>query len=328
MIKSIRINLLLFIMLYSTGYAQDLPAIAVIDFNARGIPEYEASIISEKFRGQLVKSGLFNIMERSQMKNILKEQGFQQSGAVCTDASCAVQVGQLLSVEKMIAGSVGKIGRMYILNVKLIDVETGKIVLTSDEQIKGEIEDVFNIAVPKVASKIIHEITLRKIGIGYINVTSQPQGATVTVDSIRSGTTPVTKIETKTGQHKISVYLNHYTDQHRTVIVGAGKTANVHFRLSPTELYLSMKKKETAKKMSGFIKTARLISAGIGVIGLGGATYFHFDSNRKYDKYYSEKDPEKAPALWEEFNTAENNRNIMAGAGIMGVLGLGVTYAF
>ena len=50
------------------------------------------------------------------MNDILKEQGFQQTG--CTDASCAVQAGQLLNVKYMIIGSVDRVGNIYSITLK------------------------------------------------------------------------------------------------------------------------------------------------------------------------------------------------------------------
>ena len=59
------------------------------------------------------------------MDRILVEQSFQSSG--CTDSECAVKMGKLLNVQKMIIGSLTKFGNYYYISASVIDVETGKI---------------------------------------------------------------------------------------------------------------------------------------------------------------------------------------------------------
>jgi hypothetical protein len=84
------------------------------------------------------------VMERSQMQEILKEQGFQQSG-VCTDEGCMVEMGKLLGVQQLVGGSIGKLGSMYLVNLRCIDVKTAKIVAVVSEDVKGGIEEVVGV---------------------------------------------------------------------------------------------------------------------------------------------------------------------------------------
>ena len=91
------------------------------------------------------------------MADILKEQGFQQSGA-CTDEGCLVEMGQLLGVEQMVSGSLGKLGRIWVVNMRVIDVQTGKIIMVVSEEYTGGLEELVgnirNIALMLVGIKI------------------------------------------------------------------------------------------------------------------------------------------------------------------------------
>ena len=99
---------------------------AVLDLETReGISQGVVSTISDYLRTQLVNTNKFIIVTRENMEQILKEQKFQMSG--CTSQECIVQVGQLLGVRKMFTGSIGKVGTTYVVNLKIIDVQTGKI---------------------------------------------------------------------------------------------------------------------------------------------------------------------------------------------------------
>ena len=63
--------------------------IAVNSLASSGISADEAGSLTNTLRSELGKTGKYSVMERSQMEEVLKEQGFQQSGA-CVEATCAI----------------------------------------------------------------------------------------------------------------------------------------------------------------------------------------------------------------------------------------------
>lgn len=97
--------------------------IAVMDFNAKDVSQSIALSVSELIRTELINNGKYTVIERSSMKEILNEQGFQQTG--CTDTSCAVKIGKLLSAKKILVGSVMRLGSKLIISGRIIDVEKG-----------------------------------------------------------------------------------------------------------------------------------------------------------------------------------------------------------
>jgi len=118
------------------------PTIAVLNLkNAADVSKGEADIISDRLRIELFKTGNVEVMEREQMQTVLEEQGFQASGA-CSDEGCMVEMGQLLGVQFLITGSIGKLGNLYLLNFRSIDVKTGKINKVVSVDIDGNIEEV------------------------------------------------------------------------------------------------------------------------------------------------------------------------------------------
>jgi hypothetical protein len=101
----------------------DAIRVAVMDFRANGIPQLLASNISELVRNELIIIGSFIVLERSQVDQILKEQGFQMTG--CVDTSCAVKVGQMLSAKKILVGTVMKVGNKIVISGRIVDIEKG-----------------------------------------------------------------------------------------------------------------------------------------------------------------------------------------------------------
>jgi len=114
----------------------------VLDLVAgEGIGVSETEMIAGRLETELIRRGAFVVLERRRMDDILVEQGMQQSGA-CDTESCEVKMGQLLGVDKVLTGSLGKVGAVYSLNVKLLDVATGKILESQAVDVEGDLSRV------------------------------------------------------------------------------------------------------------------------------------------------------------------------------------------
>ena len=137
--------------------------VAVLDFDARGgITKEEAASLSDIFQAQLVQMGEFIVVDRNRIKAVLQEQGFQQSEA-CSQVECVVDVGRILKVEKMFAGTIGKVGKIYNVNIQLIDVTTAQIVTNKSRQYNGALEDLATDIIPEIAQEMAKEMTGKDI---------------------------------------------------------------------------------------------------------------------------------------------------------------------
>jgi curli biogenesis system outer membrane secretion channel CsgG len=143
-----RITLLLFIGL---SFAQEI-TIAVLDFEGKGVSQSETSTLTDRLRDEIFKTGVYNVLERGLMDDVLKEQGFQQSG--CVTSECAVEVGNMLGVQQMIGGSIGKVGNMYTVSARIIDVGTGEVLKSANYDLIGEIEELLMNGMNQVASEL------------------------------------------------------------------------------------------------------------------------------------------------------------------------------
>ena len=52
----------------------------------------------------------------------------------CVDELCALEIGRLLSADQIVFGTVAKLSDLYYLTVKIIDVHTGRNLITKKEQ--------------------------------------------------------------------------------------------------------------------------------------------------------------------------------------------------
>jgi TolB-like protein len=130
---------------------------AVTDLAAQGVDASAVQVISDRLRSECVKTGVFTMVERGQMESILKEQGFQQSGA-CRNDACLVEMGQLLGVEYLIAGNVGKVGRTYTLGLRLVDIKSGKISATANVDCKCEVDELLSTSSKEVVTALVNDL--------------------------------------------------------------------------------------------------------------------------------------------------------------------------
>jgi hypothetical protein len=101
------------------------------------------------------------------MGKILKEAQIQLSDA-CDNAQCAVEYGKLLTAEKMVIGSIGRLGNTYAMTIKLVSVETGESESIVEERLTGRPDDLFRL--PEACAAEL----LRRIG-GPADTASAPE---------------------------------------------------------------------------------------------------------------------------------------------------------
>ncbi len=138
--------------------------IAVLVLDAHGIPQIEAMSLSSSLRVQVTraviseefikKSGIsYTVVERSQMDKIFEQFDIQNTG--CTDLSCAIEFGKMLSVERIIIGSVGLVGETYTINTSIVDVESSKALRVADYKFKGEVDNLLNEGIPDIVNQLL-----------------------------------------------------------------------------------------------------------------------------------------------------------------------------
>ena len=119
------------------GDISRLLTIAILDFEGIGVSAQEARVLTNRLGTHMVQLGHYQVIERGQMEQILTEQDFQMTG--CTSNECAVEIGQLIGAGQMLAGSFGQLGTVYTIDMRIIDVVTGRITRTTSYDIEGSI---------------------------------------------------------------------------------------------------------------------------------------------------------------------------------------------
>ena len=179
-----RITLLLFLGL---AFSQDI-TIAVLDFEGQGVSQSETKTLTDRLRDEMFKTDVYIVLERGKMDEVLKEQGFQQSG--CVTSECAVEVGNMLGVQQMIGGSIGKVGNIYTVSARVIDVQTGKVLKSANYDHIGDIGQLLIIGMKNLA----YDLTGKD---GFVKKDITPKEEPITISYNQNTTMKDDKIKTR-----------------------------------------------------------------------------------------------------------------------------------
>ena len=103
----------------------DLPVLSVLDFAATSVSASEARVITDVLSTYIVRTGAYRVIDRNQREAMLEE--IEYSYSDCTDQSCQLEIGRLLSAAQLVVGSIGRIEGWLVATVRLVDVPTGQV---------------------------------------------------------------------------------------------------------------------------------------------------------------------------------------------------------
>jgi uncharacterized protein (TIGR02145 family) len=128
---------LVLIIFSITGFSQQIK-VAIVDFdNTSGIAKYDglgkamSSMLISDIEANVSQKRL-QLVERSQINKILKEQNFQKTSSV--DKASTVKMGKLLGVKYLLVGDIFILNDALVINSRLVDAETGDIKFTEKKE--------------------------------------------------------------------------------------------------------------------------------------------------------------------------------------------------
>ncbi len=142
---------------YVSVHAQTKTTIAVLTLEAKNVSQETADAVADILSTELFNSQRFNVIERQAITRILEEQKLQMTGV--TDMDKVVEIGKILNVEKIMTGSVSRLGESYIINTRLVDVKTGALELAQNAKSSNG-EDGLTNAINDLVSRIAQKVTV------------------------------------------------------------------------------------------------------------------------------------------------------------------------
>ncbi len=101
-------------------------AVISLDTQTAEVDEETAAGIIVFVENAFVNVGKVRVVERKNIEEILTEYEFQSTGLI--DENTAIEIGKLSGADIIVIGSINRVGGIFYLNIKLIDVKTGEII--------------------------------------------------------------------------------------------------------------------------------------------------------------------------------------------------------
>ena len=125
-------------------YLYDLssPTIAVVDFHNQGISPAAGQTLTERFRLTLAMYTPYSV-EASGIDsrfNILNK--ISKNYSTCASIGCAVNVGKLLNVDRIVMGNISRESDKYTLSADLISVKMEEIIRSRSLEYVGELDGI------------------------------------------------------------------------------------------------------------------------------------------------------------------------------------------
>jgi TolB-like protein len=165
-------------------FSREKISLAVLDLEGKNVEQSKAEAVTDLLRTELFNTGSFKVVERQKVRQILDEQRFQSSGM--TDTDRAAEIGRLLNVQKIMIGTVTQLGSTHIINTRIVDVQSGAVVLAEAIERRGGEEEL-----PKAIAELATTISF-KVGLEGVVIRVNPDEIYVDLgegDGVRLGQT-------------------------------------------------------------------------------------------------------------------------------------------
>lgn len=105
--------------------------IAVFSFNCEKKLQSKGvgNAVREILTHYILSEGKFKVIEREEIEKVFDEWKLSLSGAI--EEETAIKIGKILGVKFLIVGNIVKIGKNYQITSRMIDVETGEIIISN-----------------------------------------------------------------------------------------------------------------------------------------------------------------------------------------------------
>ena len=147
-----------------------------------------------------------------------------------------MEVGRIIAVRQIIGGSIGKIGDLYTIQLRQIDVQNGMVLKTVEEDYLGAIELLLTSVTKKVARKLAGlEVEAFAPGRGNsdLYIDSHPPGAVIYLNDMPAGkTTPATISGLPSGSYKVTLRKENFAAK-KIIMLEEGEVKKEKLILKP-----------------------------------------------------------------------------------------------
>ena len=141
------------LLLSAAALAADKPKLLVQDLTAQGVEPHEALVLSTATCNAFSKSAKYDVLCGEDLRNMMKFGVLAASFDGCNNDECYANVGRAIQARYVVAGSVSKLGKIYILSLSMLDTETGRPI--GRTEVKADSIESLHSQVPEAYSAVV-----------------------------------------------------------------------------------------------------------------------------------------------------------------------------
>lgn len=258
------------------------PRVGVIEFAANGASEQLASAIAGVTAHELQRLGTFQVSTADAMRQLISlERQRQLLG--CTQEECMSQaLAQLVQMDYVVAGKVSRIAgsagmpTTFTLELTLLNARQGKREASDIQTALSETELVAK--VPRAVAKLVTKLLSGRAG--TLVVSASEHGATVKLDDVVVGTTPLSgRLSVPAGPHFLIVEKEGFVTHQKEVRIEPARLVEEEVKLVPSPDFADAYEARASKMRLG-----AWLTTGLAVVAAGSAAVMQVRSLELYGR--------------------------------------------
>jgi hypothetical protein len=100
--------------------------IAVYPIKMAGADKALTEPLTQILIREISRSSMLTVLEEDMIAEVIKKQGFANSD-LCDNSQCQISIGKLTPAQKLVTPELSKLGKKFILDLKVTDIQTGAV---------------------------------------------------------------------------------------------------------------------------------------------------------------------------------------------------------
>jgi hypothetical protein len=131
--------------------------VALLPFSALGgVPAETAQLLGDTLAGELRRRPGVSVLTQGDLSALLGVEKTRQMLG-CTDSGCFAELGGALGADRIVHGSIGRVGDSLLVNLSALDPRRGTTIASVSERLRGAREEAFLDVLPAVADALLAE---------------------------------------------------------------------------------------------------------------------------------------------------------------------------
>jgi len=296
-----------------------LIAVAVMDLKPQGVSPGLAGTVAGLVVSELRRLGLFQVTSMADVRALIQFQTDRRMAGCEADVACVAEIGGALGVAYTVAGTVGRLGELHVVDLTLTDIKRAKVIASARAEAAGT-----GPAMLAEVGRCVRRLTrsLRRGKSGYLLLHANEEGATVSLDGEMIGVTPLPLTRVPGGRHDVELNKPSFVRWAREVQVVPEESTQLQAVLVPSpEFAARHRRRERVRRGLAWGLTATALVAA------GGGTWMYLkasdESTRSEDLHAELLDHPNDRAVYSELlEVNERGRKYVTTYWVLAALGV------